>query len=64
MEIKTGEEFLKDFFNQIQNDKDLNKKVVALLVKLQAEGKLTNTNISNELDKIRKDEYEDKIDKA
>lgn len=67
MKAKRGEEFLESFFQDVQSDLSLNQNVVELLVKLQDEGKLTNANISNGLDEIRKireKERENKINEA
>ncbi len=52
-EIKSGQAILDEFFSQIENIDGLNKEVAFVILRLYQEGKLTNTNLSNELSTIR-----------
>lgn len=52
-EVKSGQEILNKFFSQIMNIDGVDKKVVNVVLSLYQNGKLTNTNLSNELSKIR-----------
>jgi hypothetical protein len=51
--IKSGQEILDDFFSQITSIDGVDQEVANTALKLYQEGKLTNTNLSNELSKIR-----------
>ena len=51
--IKSGQEILDDFFFQIMNIEGVDKEVASDVLKLYQDGNLTNTNLSNELSKIR-----------
>lgn len=53
-EAKTGSEIVKDFFESIAKREDLDKDVVDVLTKLYEQKKITSTNISNELEAVRK----------
>lgn len=52
-EIKSGQAILDDFFSQIESIDGVDKEVATVILTLYQEGKLTNTNLTNELDKIR-----------
>lgn len=52
-EVKTGDEFLKTFFEELKIKKDLNKDVVNTLVDLFNDNKLTAKNISERLHQSR-----------
>ncbi len=52
--LKTGKEIVDAFFIKISDSEQLDKAVVDTLKQLHIEGKLTNTNISNALDSVRK----------
>jgi hypothetical protein len=52
-EIKSGQEILDEFFSQIINIDGVDKEVAEVILKLYKDGKLTNTNLSNELNNIR-----------
>lgn len=52
-EIKSGQAILDEFFSQIEDIDGVNKEVAIVILKLYQEGKLTNTNLSNELSTIR-----------
>jgi hypothetical protein len=51
--IKSGQEILDDFFSKITNIEGLDKQVTNIVLKLYKDGKLTNTNLSNELSNLR-----------
>jgi hypothetical protein len=51
--IKSGQEILDDFFSQITSIDGVDQEVANNVLRLYQEGKLTNTNLSNELSKIR-----------
>lgn len=51
--VKSGQEILDDFFSQITSIDGVDQEVANTVLKLYQEGKLTNTNLSNELSKIR-----------
>jgi len=52
-ELKSGQEILNEFFSQIMNIDGVDKKVANVVLSLYQNDKLTNTNLSNELNKIR-----------
>ena len=51
--IKSGQEILDDFFSQITSIDGVDQEVANTVLKLYQEGKLTNTNLSNELSNLR-----------
>jgi len=51
--VKSGKEILEDFFNNISNITDVDKGLTESLASLYQEGKLTDSNIKNELQKLR-----------
>jgi hypothetical protein len=51
--IKSGQEILDNFFSQITSIEGVDKEVANVVLSLYQNGKLTNTNLSNELGKIR-----------
>ena len=64
-QVKTGEEFASSFFKELKDEKDLDKEVVNILIKLFEEKKFTKTNIYNELENFRRQlrsDNEDKVD--
>lgn len=52
-QIKSGQEILDEFFSQIGNIEGVDRDIAQTVLRLYQEDKLTNTNLSNELDKIR-----------
>lgn len=52
-ELKSGQEILNEFFSQITSIDGVDKDVTEAILKLYKDGKLTNTNLSNELSSIR-----------
>jgi len=51
--IKSGQEILQDFFSKITTIDGVDKEIALLMQRLFQQDKLTNTNISNELSKLR-----------
>ena len=51
--IKSGHEIVNDFFSKIAEIEGVNCEVTFILKELHQQGKLTNTNLSNELLKIK-----------
>lgn len=51
--IKSGQEILDDFFSQITSIDGVDQEVANTVLKLYQDGKLTNTNLSNELSNLR-----------
>jgi len=52
-EIQSGKELCDQFFEALANREDIDQKMVALLKKLYAEGKLTGQNILDGLKTLR-----------
>ncbi len=52
-ELKSGQEILDEFFSQITNIDGVDMDVAEAVLKLYKDGKMTNTNLSNELSSIR-----------
>lgn len=55
-EIKSGKEVIGDFFQDIEKINGVDKKTVTMLASLYKEGKLTDTNIENEMDRMLQEE--------
>lgn len=51
--VKSGKEILDDFFNSIEEIENVDKDIAKMLSKLNQEDKLTDTNVKNELQKLR-----------
>lgn len=51
--VKSGKEILDDFFDGIEEIENVDKKISKILSKLYQEDKLTDTNVKNELQKLR-----------
>lgn len=51
--VKSGKEILDDFFQNIQNIMNVDMVLAQSLAKLYQDGKLTDKNIINELQKLR-----------
>ena len=51
--VKSGKEILDDFFTNISKTKNLDLKLAESLKKLYLQGKLSDTNLKNELQKLR-----------
>lgn len=57
-EIKSGKEILKEFFSDIEDIENVDKKIAKALAKLFSEGKLTDTNVKNKLQELREENDE------
>ncbi len=53
--IRSGQEVLEEFFAEIAGIEGMDNDVVKTVMNLHHEGKLTDTNLSNELEIIRKE---------
>ena len=51
--VKSGKEILDDFFTEISSIENVDKMIADSLVELYTNGKLTDKNVANELQKIR-----------
>lgn len=60
--IKSGKDVIDDFFAEIYNIPNADKKTVDALVELYSQGKLSDKNVQNTLDEIVQRELK-KIDK-
>ncbi len=60
--IKSGKDVLDDFFSEIYNIPNADKKTVDALVELYSQGKLSDKNVQNTLDEIVQKELK-QIDK-
>ena len=51
--VRSGKQILDDFFNEIENLPDIDKKIAQLFAGLYSQNKFTDVNIRNELQKLR-----------
>ena len=51
--VKSGMEILEDFFTEISKIENVDKVLAKSLANLYQQGKLTDTNLKNELSKLR-----------
>ena len=51
--VKSGKEILDDFFKDIQNIENIDKDIARALSNLYEQGKLTDANVKNELQRLR-----------
>ena len=51
--VKSGKEILDDFFNEIEKIENVDTDIAKMLERLYREEKLTDTNVKNELQKLR-----------
>jgi hypothetical protein len=51
--VKSGKEILDDFFNEISSIENVDNTIAESLFELYRQGKLTDKNVVNELQKIR-----------
>jgi len=58
--IKSGQEIINEFLDEIVNLEGVNKDIASTIVNLYREGKLSNTYLINELASIREDELNGK----
>ncbi len=54
-QVKSGKEILDDFFGNIKNLTGVDKEIAEKILELYKAGKLTSTNISNTLVKLREE---------
>lgn len=55
-EIKSGKELIREFFQDIKKIDGADQKTVMVLASLYREGKLTDINIENEVDRLLQEE--------
>jgi len=58
--IRSGQEVLDEFFTEIASMEGVDQDVANIVENLYREGKLTDTNLSNELARIREGKTSDK----
>jgi len=58
--IRSGQEILEEFFTEIASIEGVDQDVANIVENLYREGKLTDTNLSNELARIREGKTSDK----
>lgn len=51
--VKSGKEILDDFFSNISKIENVDSKIAESLATLYDQNKLTDTNVKNELQKLR-----------
>jgi hypothetical protein len=51
--VKSGKEIVSDFFENVENLENVDADVAKMLVELYKTDKLTDTNVKNELQKLR-----------
>jgi len=54
-EIKSGHQVIEEFFSEIEKMEGVDKNIIEILARLYKEGSLTDTNIANELEKLRQE---------
>lgn len=52
-ELKSGREIIDEFFLKIMDIEGVDKDIAEIVFKLFKEDKLTNTNLTNELQRLR-----------
>jgi len=58
--IRSGQEVLEEFFAEIASIDGIDNDVANIVINLYRDGKLTDTNLSNELARIRQEKTSDK----
>lgn len=58
--IRSGQELLDEFFTEVASKEGVDQDVADIVINLYREGKLTDTNLSNELMGIREERISDK----
>jgi len=58
--IRSGQEILDEFFTEIASMDGIDNDVANIVVNLYREEKLSDTNLSNELARIREEKISDK----
>ena len=59
-QIRSGQEVLEEFFTEIASMDGIDNDVANIVVNLYREEKLSDTNLSNELARIREEKISDK----
>jgi len=54
-QIRSGQEVLDEFLTEIASIEDVGQDIANIVINLYREGKLTDTNLSNELARIREE---------
>lgn len=54
--IKSGKEVIDEFFSEIYNIESIDEKTVETLIALHVDGKFTDTNIQNALERLLQEE--------
>ena len=52
-QIKSGKEILDEFFNNVQNIENVDKTLAQTIATLYEQGKMTDINVKNELQRLR-----------
>ncbi len=58
--IRSGQEVLDEFFTEIASMDGVDNDVANIVINLYRDGKLSDTNLSNELARIREEKTSDK----
>jgi len=58
--IRSGQEVLEEFFAEIASIDGIDNDVANIVINLYRDGKLSDTNLSNELARIREEKTSDK----
>jgi len=58
--IRSGQEVLDEFFAEMANIEGVDQDVANIVISLYRDGKLSDTNLSNELARIREEKTSDK----
>ena len=58
--IRSGQEVLDEFFTEIASIEGVDRDVANIVISLYRDGKLSDTNLSNELARIREEKTSDK----
>ena len=59
-EIKSGNEILDEFFEEIKNDENLDPDTMTAITDLYGAGKLTGKNLTNALSELRENNGKNK----
>jgi len=61
--VKSGKEILEDFFTNISKVENVDTVLAESLITLYQQNKLTDTNLKNELQKLREKQCQPKLKK-
>ncbi len=59
-QIRSGQEVLEEFFTEIASMDGIDNDVANIVINLYRDEKLTDTNLSNELARVREEKTSDK----